>query len=533
MKMFSGFPSGRHALLIAALLLPEAFPTRAADANYYFVAKGMEYRQTSNAPPTPKGNPARFSAQVGLSATNAVTNATVQVLPSGPITNLVLGIGGTAGVSNTFRFQAKFASQSALDTTYPNGNYQIVIGAVHDGTKTLPLTLTGNTYPASAPYLTNPFDPNYSAIDVTNPAAPFTLAWAVFTGGTAGNFIQVTLADSLGNPMLQTPNPGQAGALNGTATSLVIPANTFLTGAQVFGVLVFAKIVQSNSTNYSGVPGFAAYYTETDFGLVTFSQDCLAYNIAKQQNLTQTNSGPPVLVPNNPFRFVANVLGTASNSITAAQVQPPPPAALDILTPDPTDTLFTFVQRFVTQSALDAAFLGGNYSLQISALHDGNKVFSLALPADAFPVAPHISNWAAAQNVDPTLDFNLTWDPFTGAGALDFIVLSVNDSLGNNLVAVSLPYSVTNYLFPAATLPANETNSIVLQFRHVITEDTTTYPGATGMVRFNSLMNSSLITAATGVAPSLAMVTTNGLKPFRLQLTGQAGRLTPLMPPPT
>src|SRR5690349_3653229 len=156
MTTLPGLPSGRHLTLLAVFLAAGSLTAGGADVAYYLVAKGMEYRQTGSALPSPKGNPARFFAQVGLSAANTATNATVQSLPGGTVTPLTLGVGGHAGVNDTFGFQAKFTSQSLLDGSYPNGSYQTVINTVHDGVKTLTLALNGNVYPSTAPHLTNP-----------------------------------------------------------------------------------------------------------------------------------------------------------------------------------------------------------------------------------------------------------------------------------------------------------------------------------------------------------------------------------------
>lgn len=524
MKTLPRLASGRRQILLAAFLFTTCLRVGAVEAIYYFAAKSMEYRQSNNAAPTPKGNPARFSAQIGLTAANSVTNATVQFMPAGTLNTLTLGGGGAAGISNAFGFQAKFASQSALDTAYPNGNYQIVIQALHDGTKTSTLALNGNAYPAGAPTISNAFDPSFGAVVVTNPASNFTLSWAPFSGGTTSDFIQVTIADSLGNLLLRTPDPGQPGALNGTNASLVIPANTLPTGSQIFAALVFAKVVQLNSTGYPGVPGYAAYYTETDFGFVTLAEDTANYNISKRELFNQTSFGAPVPAGGSPFRFVANVIATASNYVTSAQVQLPSPGGVDPLTPDPTETQFQFLQRFVTEAALDAAFVTGTYALEVSTAHDGYHVLPLTFPADAFPAAPHISNWAATQNVNAAADFNLIWDPFSGSSPLDFILVSATDSLGNVLVFELLPNTATSFDFPPNTFQSGQSYQVQVQFRNVTAQDTTTYPGATGTVQFISATTVNLTTAVT-VAPALAVVTTNGLRPLELLLTGQTSRL--------
>jgi hypothetical protein len=193
--------------------------------------------------------------------------------------------------------------------------------------------------------------------------------------------------------------------------------------------------------------------------------------------------------------------------------------------PDPTDTLFAFQHSFLTQAALDAAFVAGVYTFQISTVHDGYRLVPLTLASDSFPVAPHITNWAATQNINPAADFSLAWDPFSSATALDDIVLSVSDSVGNSLVFANLVSTATSFDLPAGTFQSGQSYQVTLQFRHFVSQDTTNYPGVTGSVRFVSRTVVNLATAASSTAPLLAVVTTNGSSLVQLRLTGQAGGL--------
>jgi hypothetical protein len=263
----TAFPCARKwraSLVLASIVWVAASAARAADVSFYLVAKGQVFSQTASGPPVLKLNPDRFSSVVGLAATNAVTNATVQALPGGPANALALQAGGIIGTRDQFSFSAKYATTSALDTAYPNGNYKCVIQAVHDGRQTATLPLNGDAYPASDPYLIN-----FTAAQTIDPAAGFTLTWPAFSGGTANDFILVTISDTVANGPFSTPDPGQPGRLDGTATSLVIPANTLPGGALLTGSLIFIKVAARDTTSYPGVLGFAAYYKETQFSLGT------------------------------------------------------------------------------------------------------------------------------------------------------------------------------------------------------------------------------------------------------------------------
>ncbi len=274
--------------LIATAVLSASAAVRAADVEYYVVAKDEGFNQSSTAAPAPKGNPYRFNAIVGLTASNSVTGASVQSLPSGQVYPLSPG-------TSSFDFQAKFTNSSLLNAAAPNGNYQLLINTVHDGARAITLPLNGDAYPG-----TNPRISNFNAAQVINPAAAFTLTWDAFTGGTANDFIQVTIADALGATILQSPNPGQPGAFDGTATSFVMPANALPGASMLNGRLLLAKAVAVDSTTYAGVTGFAAYYKFTDFSLATTAV---------------TNSPPPrlvVIVPGNAGQFQFQLIGLAS-----------------------------------------------------------------------------------------------------------------------------------------------------------------------------------------------------------------------------
>src|SRR5438552_7000549 len=275
------------ALAFATITLVTTDVARGADVTFYAVAKDEGFDQSGAGAPTPKGNPFRFNAIVGLATANSVSSATVRMLPSGPIYPLVAG-------PDSFEFQAKFLTLADLNAAAPNGTYQMVINGVHDGAHTISLTLNGDAYPS-----TNPQISNFTAAQTINPAAAFTLTWDAFSGGTANDFVQLVVADTFGDTLLKTPDPGQAGVLSGTATSVVIPANTLPVSTPLRGQLLFARAVAVDLTTYPGVTGFASYYKFTQFSLATIGV---------------TNSPPPKLVavtPVNPSQFQLQLIGQA------------------------------------------------------------------------------------------------------------------------------------------------------------------------------------------------------------------------------
>jgi hypothetical protein len=251
----------------------------AADVAAYGVSKGILFTQTNaTAPAIRPGLPYAFQAVV-QPPTNLVTSARVQWsladLPLSPIYS-----------PSAFGFIQRVASQDILDATFPNGSFRIVTQSANDGARTGNLTLTGNDYPAPPTLI------NHASAQAVDPVLPFTLIWTGFTGGTSADFIYVQIENSQGRVFATGAYPGAVGAMNGTATAAVIPANTLQPNRSYIGRIVFHKFTQVNSTDYPGALGTGGYFSQTDFTLVT------------------TGSGdtvPPALTSSSPAHGATNV----------------------------------------------------------------------------------------------------------------------------------------------------------------------------------------------------------------------------------
>jgi hypothetical protein len=80
-----------------------------------------------------------------------------------------------------------------------------------------------------------------------NPSQAFTLTWDPFAGGTATDYILLTV----GNKAFQTPSPGTNGALNGTSTSVTIPAGTLVPNSNYVAQLIFFHTTGTSNATYS------------------------------------------------------------------------------------------------------------------------------------------------------------------------------------------------------------------------------------------------------------------------------------------
>jgi hypothetical protein len=156
-----------------------------------------------------------------------------------------------------------FTNETSLNAAFSEGDYVFV---------------SGNFPPTQQPLMTNslvsgafpstPTIANLSEAQSVDASADFTLVWEPFAGGVSGDFISVEIQNSTGRKFL-TPEFGTGGALNGTATSVIIPANTLSPGHAYLGRLVFEKTVGLSTNAQFGATGAVFLFSQTDFWIKT------------------------------------------------------------------------------------------------------------------------------------------------------------------------------------------------------------------------------------------------------------------------
>ncbi len=259
MRSFLSFGWLKPAFVSTIPLICFAAAGRAADVSFYAVFKGEKYNQVNASSPTlGSGNPYRFGAVVAPALPGAVQSASV----SGP--------GGTPQpltpdpLYDWLSINAKFPTHNALEAAAPTGNYTLVVNTVHDGQKTLTLQLPAETFPP-APHINN-----WTAAQVVNPTTDFALKWDEWGGGTTNDLILVLVGNqNTGAINFRSPNPLQPGALDGTATSVVIPGGSLQPNTPYLVELSFFKIVSVDAASYAGAAGLASFESFTDSGIMT------------------------------------------------------------------------------------------------------------------------------------------------------------------------------------------------------------------------------------------------------------------------
>jgi hypothetical protein len=231
--------------------------------------------------------------------------------------------------------------------------------------------------------------------------------------------------------------------------------------------------------------------------------DVSFYAIDKAVKYNQGSAALPTIGSGNPYRSGASVASNVSGSVQSATVSASG-GAPQPLSFDPVTGWLDFTLKYPTQSALDAAAPAGNYTVVINTLNQGQKTLTLNLPAETFPPALHISNWTAAQAIDPTTDFTLKWDAIAGGTTNDYILV-ITGSASTGIVNFRSPApfqpgalngTSTSIVIPAANLQPSTSYAVLITFVKIVSTDTTSYPGAAGVVTFNAETDSGLLTAS-------------------------------------
>jgi hypothetical protein len=183
--------------------------------------------------------------------------------------------------------QESFPTQAAIDAAYPPGNYTYCLDTVDDGT-VFPFPVLTNP---PAAYPNAPQVSNFAAVQAINPQSPFTLQWNAIPGATTSDYLWVFAIDTNGNVVISTPEPAidPLHALNGAATSVVIPTNTFQSGQTYTGWIMLFHNTSLNLTDYPGAFGTTLMAAATAFpvALASASPPVLSQPARLSSNLFQ------------------------------------------------------------------------------------------------------------------------------------------------------------------------------------------------------------------------------------------------------
>jgi hypothetical protein len=174
------------------------------------------------------------------------------------------------------------------------------------------------------------------------------------------------------------------------------------------------------------------------FTTIAIAADVQYYVAAKGLNLHQNSPAAPTISTNeSPFRFVAEVLGTDTNSVTSVILTLANKQVITLTNQadedQPAD--FALEEGFTNKALLDVKYKTGLYKFVIRALNDGSNSATLILPKDLYPALPHIANWNDAQEVESELPFSVRWDAITNVSSGDLVAFSITETNGDPVLS--------------------------------------------------------------------------------------------------
>lgn len=210
------------------------------------------------------------------------------------------------------------------------------------------------------------------------------------------------------------------------------------------------------------------------------------YGVSKGRRYVQTSTGAPVLRAAQGYRAHAFIYATAT---TTGTIQTPRAVTKNLaLNGDHVG----LVESFDSPGTFDTPWNSGSYTISLQNAADGPRSVTKFLGNDTYPVAPHINNYAEAQNVDSTQPFVLRWDAL-GIPSADFAKVRVE--LDGVLVfetppilgaAGALGSSATSVTIPTGRLIHGQVYNVMLTSFRSVNRDTTTIPGATAYFAYAS-----------------------------------------------
>jgi hypothetical protein len=277
------------------------------------------------------------------------------------------------------------------------------------------------------------------------------------------------------NPILTTAS-WNIGTTVMTCTPMTsFPANTTITW--------FVSGEDMNGNPLGGFPT-GSFSTGTGGSSGSGTNAITTFSVGKVYHYNQTSAGAPTLDPNTPYDFSGVTALASDRTATNITLTLPTGAVSNMFQlPPPSADKYVVYGISTSLSSYDATFPPGNYTFQVGSA-SSNQTVVVNLPTAASmpqPGAPHVTNFLAAQAVNPNQAFVLGWDPFPGGTAADYIDVDIGSAYLSPEPGLpgALPGTARTFTIPAGTLQPN-----------------TNYFSRIGFFRFVGSTNSSFAMAA-------------------------------------
>ena len=398
-----------------------------ADFEFLYIIKEREYRQVGNVAPT---TPVGWVFGAGVEGDSQVTGTTMTIPGSVTPVNL-------PGEDGEYDIDIQdIANQGLLDADYPNGDYSLSITDNGSTQNYGPFSITGDAYPI-IPHLLNPM-----ALHSHDLSQDFTLIWAPFTGADASDTAIVQVFNT------STDEDVFFEFVDTSATSVVIPGGSFATnGTYEIGVLFV-----NETSELQNVDTIVGYTSSNYFDINLSPQNFEDPDVLISRGILANQSSSTIPTTGD-YSFLVEAEGATFSSVTLVK-----PDTSEVNVPNEGFGEFFVEENFGTEGERDIAYPEGNYTLKVVSNAQEIELSPIAQSGATTPVIPGVTNWDAAQAIDPNLDFNLSWNAFSNAGDEAFIEISIwNVGDQNNELEFELASDAQGLLLSSNFLQPNST----------------------------------------------------------------------------
>ena len=234
-----------------------------------------------------------------------------------------------------------------------------------------------------------------------------------------------------------------------------------------------------------------------------------SFILGKVHYYHQTSTSLPTLDTNVPYYFSATTTLSSNRTATNIQLTLPTTGVSNLVQSVIAHEQYSLFGFNTNLTAFETTFPSGNYTFNVKAVAS-NQTVTVNFPSSLVqPGAPHVANYTAAQSVNPTLPFALTWDAFPGGTAADAIYVDIGGVFSSTNFGApgALTGTATSLTIPAGTLQAGTNYSSSIDFyRFVSTTNGSSY--VTTVYRA-TVTDFTLVTSGTA---SGSLVLTNAVK---------------------
>ncbi|MGD0411683.1 MAG: Ig-like domain-containing protein [Verrucomicrobiota bacterium] len=362
-----------------------------------------------------------------------------------------------------------------------------------------------------------------STVPTTGAAGVSTTAAVVFTFSEAMDTTATTATFYNESPfaMLTTSPVWSAG---NTVLSCT-PSPAFPAGATIIWLVSGQS---PDGTSLGGTPEGTFTTSTTGSGNgVSGTNQYTAFAVGEAIYYDQASAGAPTLDTNiPPFLFFADVTLSSNQSALSATLELPSASVSNLLQEAVDPGQFFLTASDTNQAILTNTYGNGNYIFTLAAATSNEQV-TVNLPASLLqPGAPQISNYTAAQSVNPAQAFTLTWDSFGGGTATDFVYVFIGSAFSTAPPGTSnaLAGTATSVTIPANTLQPGSNYDSFISFYHLILPSNTVSAGYTTAAYRYAATEFNLTTTSGTTTPVILTNASWSGHTFSFNVTSAAGQ---------